>query len=699
MPMVLAARGQEEPPPTNQRQSDMTLRDIDSQYSAREKYGSNHSSKGQRERFDSNHSSRGRERFQSSESFASGGSPTPSKGHARLAMRPSADERPSVLTRGLSSDMTGHAKFSSGSPSGVTPRSGGGSRRVSTLGSKVGPSTPSRGKSFMNTAYIARPDGKSFLESMARSKTGKLSSSDLSREVSKISDDKDIRESAAEYKWRHAQTSSGDTDITVKEEALEQIMSAEAYAGFEQMGRHQLNRNLVTRVAIDQNMLPENVEVAKIFKNLEPSDLEEELTDSDDDFMSEYGFHQNAGQPGDDIDELVGNLEGAEGIKVGFAMPEGSYSFDGMESTNMDRVFSARCGDYLMFGVINAHGNKTEASKLAQHIADELPRAVFRSQRLTKCKDPAQALVTGFKRVHHSGSNALDLKLTGASVTCLLIDAHVVWIASVGDCRACLATADHRANAAAYHFTASKLTKDHVLGVKEEFDRVMAWGGEMRKLVNDQTYRVYLKDTDLPGAVLTRAIGDRIGHAVGVCHVPAISAVRRVDIPQGSFITLASGGVWATMSESMVVNWVSSYFSDMSEAANSLGQEALRRWEDKHCPAKQCLSRDEVDCFSVIMVSFDKKDWSNESAEPDVDTTISRAGQAILTQRPFSVGPQRYYRQRPWEEVKTSARVMRMRHTQGRDRPGQTEMRDGVWTPDNMLGHETPMHSGLSRTR
>lgn len=60
--------------------------------------------------------------------------------------------------------------------------------------------------------------------------------------------------------------------------------------------------------------------------------------------------------------------------------------------------------------------------------------------------------------------------------------------------------------------------QDHKLSVKAEFDRMQDFGGEMRKLVNDGVYRLFVPNDEVPGLTLTRAIGDRLGHEAGVVH-------------------------------------------------------------------------------------------------------------------------------------------------------------------------------------
>ncbi|CAJ1449653.1 unnamed protein product, partial [Effrenium voratum] len=62
------------------------------------------------------------------------------------------------------------------------------------------------------------------------------------------------------------------------------------------------------------------------------------------------------------------------------------------------------------------------------------------------------------------------------------------------------------------------------------------------------------------------------------------------DLDPNSFFLLASAGLWATISESTAVNWASRSFDDPQEAAMSLAQEALARWQGPSSLAKGNLS-------------------------------------------------------------------------------------------------------------
>jgi len=507
--------------------------------------------------------------------------------------------------------------------------------------------------SVMNTAYIARPDGSSLVTSPKKKKN-------LPEDLDKADTQKienDIR------KETRVLTKTAEDSITEKEDELERIMSAEAQLGFEQMGRYQLNKVHATRVAIDP---------ARIGK-LE--DLDYLVNDADLDHESEHcqDLHQDSellemnelevwsGSTADfnDGHEVPAWIHEIPGLRLGFGFPTEAPSprKDGKPPPCQDSIFAARCGEYTLVGVVHGHGKPRTSDALAKKIAELLPEVFFQSPPLVRGGDAAGGFTNTFHRVHCLASETLDLKLAGASCTAMLIDSAYVWVAHVGDCRAVLAVPDPQPNAEGFHFVPNALTQDHKLSVKAEFDRVRNAGAETRKLVNDNVYRLFVQDAEVPGLVLSRAIGDRIGHAIGVNHTPSISMFERKSLPKGeSFIVLGTGALWTVMSERTVVNWISRHFSDAGEAAESLSIEAHDRWEDSECKAKASLKATLTDSFASVVVFL--------SSDPE-----SSAPEA-LEHRPFLTGARSAKENhRDFHEVFRKDRADELRKVVGRLEP------------------------------
>jgi len=315
----------------------------------------------------------------------------------------------------------------------------------------------------------------------------------------------------------------------------------------------------------------------------------------------------------------------------------------------------AHCGDLLLVGVANSHGKQSVAPELTALVASELPGLVFGSSALTRRKDATRALSDAFCRLHRLAVERLDVQHTGAAVTVALMDSENVWVAHVGDCRAVLGVPDHLPNAEDFHFKPVALTQDHRLAVRQEFDRILGCGGELRKLVKDNVYRLFLKDGEAPGLSLTRLIGHRTGHLVGVSHFPSVAAVRRSDLADGSFLILGSGGLWTVMSERAAVNWVGRCYAEPASAAQSLSQQAMDRWEDSSHPAKHSLSDAVDDCFGVAVL------WLHPPQVPSHSPSGSRAFTMCEHTLQFN--------RKDFAEVKSLDRTVRLRRLQAHGRP------------------------------
>jgi len=503
------------------------------------------------------------------------------------------------------------------SPSGETPRG--------SLPARRSPKSPKKPNSG-----VSRPDDVTSLASMTMKRKG--TASEIARPGG--NDVPDAGENLVVAKVKSLTTPSGETGISKKEEALEQIMCAEAYAGFERMARHQLNRNTANRTAVDPTKAGVDMDaLAHLY--LDGSDVAEPDSDSDDEMTMKYNFTQwNAGA-GEDLL----NCNTTYGLNMGFG-----FTIPSELQVPQDRVFSSRCGTYTLMGIINSHGVQDAGWELANFIAKELPSAFFKSPWLTQEDDPVTALSHAFDRTHRKASKAVDCRLTGSCCTVLLLGEEEVFIAHVGNCRAVLAVPDPNMNAQKYHFIPVPLTVDHKLSVRAEFDRVLEYGGEIRRCVNDNVHRLFFKDGYVPGLTLTRGIGHRMAHPIGVSHIPSIQVLQRSEMHKDAFIVLGSGGIWNAMSERGVVNWVGQHFADPREAAESLGNECKRRWEDPSSRLKAFVQEAAGESFSSMIVY------------PGLDQSAARGlengGPATHAPRQFQLGPHgTKVARREWKDV------------------------------------------------
>ncbi|CAE8721023.1 unnamed protein product [Polarella glacialis] len=528
-------------------------------------------------------------------------------------------------------------------------------------GSILNPPSPK-----VNTSHIARPDGpKGWGSARTLTKTLTRDSNGLTREGS-LDDRSPASKDPTGMSWHMPST------VAEKEDHLEAIMAADSHASYESLGRLQMNPGYITKSALNpSNLKGKLVEVSKLTSLIDGSDLDDP-DDSDDELIESQELKQWHSQPGD-MSIMPSEMGDEVRYRMGAALPlsknakvsmtavlgrlasksnvKASSAFAKGVDLSSERAFAASCGKYRLLGMVNSHGQPKIAGNLTLLVAQEMPSVVFRRGPLVRGEDVVKGLNDAFSKVHAVACSRLDLRHTGASCTLVLMDGVQIWVAHVGDCRAVMGVQDSIGMARDFHFTSVPLTEDHKLCVKKEFDRIRAAGGEMRKLMHDNICRLFVQDAPVPGLALTRGIGFRLAHTVGVIHKPSVCVMRRSDMADGTFILLGSSGVWTNLAEKTAVNWVCRSFADCQAAAMSLSTEALNRWEAPNCQAKGRLREDSMDCFSSMLIEFHSDEPG--SCEPD--------GSRQQPQRNFVIGTPGVTPRRNWDEVKSANRTLELR--------------------------------------
>ena len=192
----------------------------------------------------------------------------------------------------------------------------------------------------------------------------------------------------------------------------------------------------------------------------------------------------------------------------------------------------------------------------------------------------------------------------------LLINPLGIHASSVGDSRAVLATLPRDNNALIPEFkpsafkravrpirnlSAVALTIDQKPNHEEELKRIRAAGGVVEKLADELgrpigPYRVWKKKGNLPGLAMSRSLGDRVAHEIGVISTPIFHGFQ--FFPSfDQFVVLASDGVWDVMDNFEVVNFIEKFRGSAqnqgsnypartsnSSIARLLCEEARFRW-------------------------------------------------------------------------------------------------------------------------
>jgi serine/threonine protein phosphatase PrpC len=175
-------------------------------------------------------------------------------------------------------------------------------------------------------------------------------------------------------------------------------------------------------------------------------------------------------------------------------------------------------------------------------------------------------------------SSGIECNLSGTTAVVIVINSLGIHAGSVGDSRAVLASVpkdnslsfpEYRASQfkrlvqPSRNLNALPLTVDQKPNHEEELRRIKAAGGVVEKLADEMgrpvgPYRVWKKKGNLPGLAMSRSIGDRLAHDIGVISTPifhSFSFYPGFD----QFIVLASDGIWDVMDNFEVINFVEKF--------------------------------------------------------------------------------------------------------------------------------------------
>ena len=110
--------------------------------------------------------------------------------------------------------------------------------------------------------------------------------------------------------------------------------------------------------------------------------------------------------------------------------------------------------------------------------------------------------------------------------------------------------------------------------------RIEQNGGRVSQAYGMGPFRVWLKNENYPGLAMSRSIGDKIAHSVGVSDIPEIIEFN-FDDNKPKAIVVASDGVWEFLSNENVKDIILRFYDcgDTDLCARELCDNARRIWE------------------------------------------------------------------------------------------------------------------------
>ena len=170
-----------------------------------------------------------------------------------------------------------------------------------------------------------------------------------------------------------------------------------------------------------------------------------------------------------------------------------------------------------------------------------------------------------------NNSQYFDSIGSGSTVVLLHITPEKIISINCGDSRAILITKNKNI---------IQLSRDHKPELADEKERIESSGGRIDKIYGMGPYRVWFKDEDYPGLAMSRSIGDKLAHKVGVSDIPEIKEFNISDVEPLAVI-VASDGVWEFMSNEEVRNIVMNfaYSKDANSCSKNIVEKARAVWQ------------------------------------------------------------------------------------------------------------------------
>ncbi|KAJ3697150.1 hypothetical protein LUZ61_000855 [Rhynchospora tenuis] len=291
---------------------------------------------------------------------------------------------------------------------------------------------------------------------------------------------------------------------------------------------------------------------------------------------------------------------------------------------------------FSVFGLFDGHNGSAAAIYTKEHLLNNvlnaIPPNVSRDEWISALP---RALVAGFVKTDKDFT--AQARSSGTTVTLVIIDGWVVTVASVGDSRCILESAEG---------SVYVLSADHRLEVnKEEVDRVTASGGEVARINIAGGASIGPLRCWPGGLCLSRSIGDL---DVGEYIVP-VPHVKQVKLSNaGGRLVIASDGVWDALSHEKALNCCRGLPAE--SAAARIVKEAVKPKglrDDTTCIVVDILPPEKVSPpikkpgKGGIKYIFRRKSSETLSeehvdrgcSEPDVVEEMFEDGSAMLSQR------------------------------------------------------------------
>ncbi len=257
---------------------------------------------------------------------------------------------------------------------------------------------------------------------------------------------------------------------------------------------------------------------------------------------------------------------------------------------NQDNILIISNENFYVFGIFDGHGEFGHI--ISKHISEYLNNYFLNNNYNKKyfVDNNFQNIYKLYQLLENSLKNFSENKtiLSGTAITLLIIFNDYSLISSnLGDCKGILINNNNN--------IIKELTIEHNFSIKEEKERIFKFGGEIKRIKNKiGPLRVYNKDSNLPGLVLSRSLGDFMAKKIGVSNIPFINYIENVK-KDGIGIVIASDGIWEYTSNEKVKDIIINNKEDKNcdDACNEIKDYAIKMWK---------VNGNIIDDISIIVI-------------------------------------------------------------------------------------------------
>ena len=265
---------------------------------------------------------------------------------------------------------------------------------------------------------------------------------------------------------------------------------------------------------------------------------------------------------------------------------------------NINNIF-----EFNIFAVLDGHGDN---GHIISQLASKYLIKKFTS--ITKDFNDVEYIYNFFKKSDYQeiinifleidteiiNKSKFDVSLSGSTcVFVLQLGEHII-CANIGDSRAILIYEENGQN------KIFELSHDSKPDVPEERRRIELIGGVVDQIKDENgertgPYRVYMKNSELPGLAMSRSFGDKKAKSCGVIPYPDIIEYNlKGNI---KYMVICSDGVWEFLSNEEVMDIGDKYFyqNDINEFCTQLLKRSTEIWEKEECY---------MDDITIVVVFF-----------------------------------------------------------------------------------------------